>query len=123
MGCAQSHGGSSFGAYILKGCVPQVLEDAIGLSVLLLRVHVRVFADVRVSAEQILVAIVVEIIDSRTPPAHLEAGESDAGFVGSHRENFSVLVAKERKRFAAERRYEKAGSTAVAPVSKVNPHA
>src|SRR5258708_1868933 len=110
MGCAQSQGGSSFGTYILKSCVAQILKETVRLPVLLLRVHVRVFADVRVGAEKILVAVVVEIIDPCTPPAHLEAGESNAGFIGSHREKFSVLVAKEGKRFSAKRRYEKARS-------------
>src|SRR5258708_20190381 len=123
MGCAQSQGGSSFGTYILKSCVAQVLESGIRVRVLLVRVHVRIFADVRVGAEKILVAVVVEVVDPRTPPAHLEAGESNAGFIGSHREKFSVLVAKEGKRFTAKRGYEKAGSPVVAPVAKVNPHA
>src|SRR5258708_3003906 len=123
MGCAQSQGGSSFGTYVLKSCVAQILKETVRLTVLLLRVHVRVFADVRVGAEQILVAVVVEIINPCTPPAHLEPRESNPAFIGSHLENFSVLVAKEGKRFSAKRGYEKAGSPIVAPVAKVNPHA
>src|SRR3981189_3113346 len=103
--------------------VPQVLKDAIRLPVVLLRVHIRIFAGVRVSAEQILVTIVVEIVDARAPPAHPEGCKSDPGLIGSHREEFSVLVAKKRERFTAKGCYENAGSSTVGPVAKVDPHA
>src|SRR5260370_21098044 len=101
--------------------VPQFLKDAIRLPVVLLRVHIRIFAGVRVSAEQILVTIVVEIVDSRAPPAHPEGCKSDPGLIGSHREKFSVLVAEKRKRFATKRRYENAWSPAVAPIAESRP--
>src|SRR5258708_22298279 len=103
--------------------VPQVLKNAIRLPVVLLRVHIRIFACVRVSAEQILVPIVVEIVDSRAPPAHPERCKSDPGLIGSHHEKFSVLVAEKRKCFATKRCYENAWSARVVPVAKVDSHA
>src|SRR5260370_15954499 len=56
--CAQSRGGSGFGAPVLKSCVPPIFEDTLRLPILLSRGHPPGFSDVRGGAYQNFLSLI-----------------------------------------------------------------
>lgn len=109
-------------AKILKFAGLEVAEHGVRLPIVLPRVDFRIFADVRIGAEEIFVPIVVKIEDPRAPAAHLKTGKADTGRVGLLAEETLALVAEEGKGFASEGGEENAGPARVGPVPEIDTH-
>ena len=66
------HGGARVCGHISKAVVAEIQEHGIRLLVAIVPIEVGVFADMRVCCENVLIAVVVEIVGANPPPTHLE---------------------------------------------------
>src|SRR4029077_12043087 len=123
MCCAQTETRTCVCTYVLKGVVFHVLEDGVGLQIMLLRINIGIFTDVRVGAEEVFVAVVVKVHDSSSPTAHLVCREANIGGISIHGEEVISLVSIQRKGFAAQGCKKYSGLSLVSIVSKIDPHA
>src|SRR5713101_9214571 len=71
MCCAQTEAGARVCTYVLKGIVFHVLEDGVGLQIMLLRINIGIFTDMGVGAEEVFVTVIVKVHDASSPAAHL----------------------------------------------------
>src|SRR6476660_10004618 len=72
MCCAQTEARACVCTYVLKGVVFHVLEDGVGLQIMLLRINIGIFTDMGVGAEEVFVAVIVKVNYPSAPAAHLE---------------------------------------------------
>ncbi len=120
MCCALTEAGAC--TYVLKGLVFHVLEDGVGLQIMLLRIDIGIFTDMGVGAEEVFVAVIVKVHDSSSPAAHLVRRETNIGGIGIHGEEVISLASIQREGFAAQRRNKDSGPPIVSVVSKIDTH-
>src|SRR5438876_8586395 len=123
MCCAQTEAGARVCTYVLKGIVFHVLEDGVGLQIMLLRINIGIFTDMGVSAEEVFVAVIVKVHDSGSPAAHLVCRETNIGGISIHSEEIISLVSVQRECFATQRCNKNSGPSIVSIVSKIDTHA
>src|SRR5260221_5136161 len=113
---AQTEARACVCTYILKGVVFHVLEDGVGLQIMLLRINIGIFTDMGVGAEEVFVAVIVKVHDSSSPAAHLVRLETNIGGIGIHGEEVISLASIQREGFAAQRRNKDSGPPIVSVV-------
>ena len=115
--------GACLVSYIAESPLAQISKNGVRLSVMLLGIDIGVFTDMGIGAEQILVPIVVKVLNTGAPAAHLEAAKTDARGIGVSAEEAIALIAIERKRLSSEGGHEQTRPAVIHPVPKVHAHA
>src|SRR5258705_3330528 len=87
-------------AYITERAIVSILEHSVRLPILLLVVLIRVLTSVGIRAEQVLKAIVIEVVNPVSPATHGQSGESHTSFIGVRAKESGSLTAEERERLA-----------------------
>src|SRR5258707_4443633 len=100
MCCAQTEARACVCTYVLKGVVFHVLEDGVGLQIMLLRINIGIFTDMGVGAEEVFVAVIVKVDDSSAPAAHLECRETNIGGIRIPVEEIICLGSHHEREFA-----------------------
>src|SRR5690349_4850891 len=108
---------------MLEGIVFHVLEDGVGLQIVLLRIDIGIFTDMGVGAEQVFVAVIVKVDDSSSPAAHLVRRETNIGGISFHVEEIVSLVSIQREGFATQCCNKYSRPSIVSIVSKIDTHA
>src|SRR5260370_13846388 len=118
MCCAQTEARACVCTYVLKGVVFHVLEDGVGLQIMLLRINIGIFTDMGVGAEEVFVAVIVKVDDSSSPAAHLVCRETNIGGINFPAEEIVSLVLIQKEGFATQRCNEYSRPSIVLYISK-----
>src|SRR5882762_4475685 len=120
---ANLHAGPRFCAHVLESSILQIAEHSVRLPVVLLRIDVGIFTDVGIGAEQVLVAVVIEVVNARTPATHLDALKTNACCISISAEEAVTLVTEQREGLTPKSSHKQARVTVVVPVAKVDARA
>jgi hypothetical protein len=109
--------------HVAEAAVPDALEHGVWLPVPVVTEELDVLAEVGVRGEELLVAVVVEIIGARPPPAHQDGGEAEAGPIGGGGEEALGCVEVERKGIPAQSCHEDVRAAILVEVAEIDAHA
>jgi hypothetical protein len=113
MESANLHIGSCFTAGVLRAAIMQVSENRIGLHVFLLGLRIRNLVDLGICGEQVLIAVIIEVVDARAQTAHPHALESDPRLEIIRTEEMIAFISKKRECLTTQRSHKDTGERTV----------
>src|SRR5258708_16311457 len=104
------------GAGVLECLITLIHEDTVRIFVMARLEQLNAIVDVRIRAEQVLPAIVVEIEQAVAPAAQIPAQSGHAARIGGVHERTFPLVAEQRNSFTLQRSHSDIPQTPVLPI-------